>query len=763
MSIEKFISPFIESQFPQFYQEEGPLFIAFVKAYYEWLEKSENVLGQTRSLMELRDLDTTLDSYLKYFKNAYINSLPENIVADKRLLIKHILELYRSKGTDKSYEFLFRLLFNEDIEIYYPGKYIFKLSDNEWVLPKYIEVSDSPMLTDLIGQRIYSSSTLSTAIVENYFTKSINNKLVNVLTLSNITGRFKYGEKILSESVPEITAENAPIIFGSLSSVSVYEGGINYNVGDLLDIRGKGKGGIARVISTRSKNGEVTFELIDGGTGFSLDAIVNVDGRAVNITNISNTSPVRVTTNQDHLLANGNSVRIDYVDGMEEINTGTYSYYTGIVNSTSFDIYTNSILTTPLNGTSFGTYFANSGYVYMNTGGDGATFEIGSIVNKEIFDINIDDISDYEATIIDSTVSGYVISVNSISGNFNLNDNIYMANVNVKELDVTLQTATILLQGESLSNSSLGISNIICTISDGSYIQIKGSGINNANLVSGINLVSNTSSSVLRINSAFVTQSVNATAKVTASNSTTVTANTQTGFFVFGEKLFDSTSGANANIGVVSRVTNWGFPKVSLPDVDNMNTLIGNALTNIQKEVGTIASLTNINSGEGYSSDPVVTIVEPTIYKLKIQDDRGEYKGFDAEVTATAGFANGIVTALEIVDSGFGYERDETLNLNNANNQYSVVGSSVVDLNGISRGYWKDNRSFTSDNIYLQDSFYYQNYSYEILATRMLSTYESFVKDLIHPAGLKLFGRYAINNVIDNRSSELVYSSFVSA
>ena len=38
--IEKYISPLIKNQFPDFYKEEGQLFIAFVKAYYEWLENN---------------------------------------------------------------------------------------------------------------------------------------------------------------------------------------------------------------------------------------------------------------------------------------------------------------------------------------------------------------------------------------------------------------------------------------------------------------------------------------------------------------------------------------------------------------------------------------------------------------------------------------------------------------------------------------------------------------------------------------------------
>ena len=36
--IQKNISNFIESQFPDIYKEEGPIFVEFVKNYYEWLE-----------------------------------------------------------------------------------------------------------------------------------------------------------------------------------------------------------------------------------------------------------------------------------------------------------------------------------------------------------------------------------------------------------------------------------------------------------------------------------------------------------------------------------------------------------------------------------------------------------------------------------------------------------------------------------------------------------------------------------------------------
>ena len=42
--IEQKISPLIENMFPSFYREEGPNFVMFVKAYYEWLETNHQVI-----------------------------------------------------------------------------------------------------------------------------------------------------------------------------------------------------------------------------------------------------------------------------------------------------------------------------------------------------------------------------------------------------------------------------------------------------------------------------------------------------------------------------------------------------------------------------------------------------------------------------------------------------------------------------------------------------------------------------------------------
>ena len=102
------ISSQIETQFPGFVREEGPQFVAFLKAYFEYIEQDGNAVKQTRSIQNNIDIDRTVDSFVEYFRKEFMISIPSSVLADKRLLVKHIREFYRSRGSQESYRFLFR-------------------------------------------------------------------------------------------------------------------------------------------------------------------------------------------------------------------------------------------------------------------------------------------------------------------------------------------------------------------------------------------------------------------------------------------------------------------------------------------------------------------------------------------------------------------------------------------------------------------------------------------------------------------------------
>ena len=62
------------------------------------------------------------------------------------------------------------------------------------------------------------------------------------------------------------------------------------------------------------------------------------------------------------------------------------------------------------------------------------------------------------------------------------------------------------------------------------------------------------------------------------------------------------------------------------------------------------------------------------------------------------------------------------------------------------QGYYSTNDGFLDDDMYIQDSYRYQKYSYLIIVDEKLEAYKSLIKSYLHPAGTALFGEYQIQN-----------------
>ena len=68
-------------------------------------------------------------------------------------------------------------------------------------------------------------------------------------------------------------------------------------------------------------------------------------------------------------------------------------------------------------------------------------------------------------------------------------------------------------------------------------------------------------------------------------------------------------------------------------------------------------------------------------------------------------------------------------------------------------GYYSINDGFISDNIFIQDSKYYQAYSYVLKVDEQLESFKSLVKSYLHPAGMALFSEYVMDDIIDLSAS----------
>jgi len=262
------ISSLIQSQFPDIYKEEGEQLIAFLEAYYEFLESNPDYsVNLSRNMFTIRDIDTTLEEFVVHFKEKYLKDFPFVSASDKRFLVKNILDLYKSKGSERSITLLMNILFGEDTtEIYVPGRDILRASDSLWVRPQYLELTSSDRTIDFIGNQITGSNSGAKAFVEGLVSKRVGGRIIDVLYLSNIQGNFIRDERVTDDG----DLSNCPTITGSLTSVEIELGGRDNQVGDIFNITSSsGKQAKVRVTEVEDATGRVDFEIINGGYGYT--------------------------------------------------------------------------------------------------------------------------------------------------------------------------------------------------------------------------------------------------------------------------------------------------------------------------------------------------------------------------------------------------------------------------------------------------------------------------------------------------------------
>ena len=119
------IASVVKRQLPEFIREDYPTFVAFVEAYYEFLQ------NQGVDLTQFRDIDKTLESFIDQFKKELAYNLPI-VVEDERFLLSHIKDQYLAKGSEASYKLLFKLLYGKNVELLYPGQQMLIPSDGRW-------------------------------------------------------------------------------------------------------------------------------------------------------------------------------------------------------------------------------------------------------------------------------------------------------------------------------------------------------------------------------------------------------------------------------------------------------------------------------------------------------------------------------------------------------------------------------------------------------------------------------------------------------
>lgn len=120
---------------------EIPVRSYFANTHAVEINKStRQAAGALRQLLTFHQVDDTLDDFLSYFRDTYLRDVPQGL-SDSKILIPRILDFYQAKGSEASYNFLFRALYGKEAKFTYPRESVFTTSDNEWVRPTIIRLN----------------------------------------------------------------------------------------------------------------------------------------------------------------------------------------------------------------------------------------------------------------------------------------------------------------------------------------------------------------------------------------------------------------------------------------------------------------------------------------------------------------------------------------------------------------------------------------------------------------------------------------------
>ena len=302
----------VKRQVPEFVREEHPKFVSFLEAYYEFLENKQgnelnDLTSEAKQLRYLSDVDESLDDFESNFFNMYASLLPQDIDVSKEFLIKNLLPVYLSKGSEASFKLLFRLLFGKEAEVSYPKDKILRASDGKWVLQSALRTSldvrsihtgNGSNTEFKLAQQVESNEitvTINGSTTTNYYVKKelkkivfnsapANNSTISVLyqnfdetLLSNrkVTGNESGASAVIEKvSVRQIAGDNYLELY--LSKKNIDGSFINAETVDIPIIVDNQN----VLIQLTTLSDLQSIEVVDGGASYNVGDPVIVQGPA---------------------------------------------------------------------------------------------------------------------------------------------------------------------------------------------------------------------------------------------------------------------------------------------------------------------------------------------------------------------------------------------------------------------------------------------------------------------------------------------------
>mgnify|MGYP001461498268 CR=1 FL=1 len=295
-SIVNGISPLIESQVPDFTNLDHPNFVAFIEAYYEFMEQQGNATERTLLLNDFYDIENTLDEFVDSFEHKFMRNFPKEStldsdgnLLDRKSLLKRVRDFYAIKGSESSFAFFFDAFYNSIAEVFYPKTDILETSTGKWIERKSIRVTSENGLSNftmknksLVQVALDESTTNATAFVSDIIQYDLPPFIVTELFLENIDGDF-----IPNRTIEVELSDGSKLrekTFGLLSEYTISNSGVGYAIGDFVKLveEGGGIGAAAKVTRVDNKGRIKDIEILNHGVNYFTDVTFTIESTTGN-------------------------------------------------------------------------------------------------------------------------------------------------------------------------------------------------------------------------------------------------------------------------------------------------------------------------------------------------------------------------------------------------------------------------------------------------------------------------------------------------
>ena len=129
-----------------------------------YLERSNKSGFYLNSLDIQRDIDHVEDELLTELQNEIGVAIPRDFATNPRMFYKRLVEFYKSRGTPESITSFFRVIFDDDVETYFPFVDILNPSDGNWTDQTAEIIADRTKFTP---QNVFTISGTPTVVTGN--------------------------------------------------------------------------------------------------------------------------------------------------------------------------------------------------------------------------------------------------------------------------------------------------------------------------------------------------------------------------------------------------------------------------------------------------------------------------------------------------------------------------------------------------------------------------------------------------------------------